>query len=238
MFTVLPTFRSHPAALRGARTLAATFATVLLAVPAVGRAQAAAGRAARPAAVVADTAVLAGGCFWGVEGVFEHVAGVLSVTSGFATGAPRADAMPVSYERVSSGRTPYAEAVRVVYDPRRVSYAQLLQLFFTVAHDPTEVDRQGPDVGPQYRSAVFTRDDAQRQAATAAIARLTAAHTYPRPIATRVEPLAGFHEAEAYHQNYMALHPDAPYIVVNDAPKLVRLKREYPAMYREPAATR
>lgn len=211
------------------RAAASVLAALALAAGAAG-AQRTARAAARPAA---DTAVFAGGCFWGVEGLFEHVDGVLSATSGFATGAAREAATPVSYDRVSTGRTGYAEAVRVVYDPARVTYAQLLQLFFTVAHDPTEVDRQGPDVGPQYRSAVFTRDDAQRRAAAAAVARLEAARTYARPVATRVEPLAAFREAEPYHQDYMARHPDAPYIVVNDAPKLARLKREYPALYRE-----
>jgi peptide-methionine (S)-S-oxide reductase len=192
--------------------------------------------AVRPTPVAAlDTAVLAGGCFWGVEGLFEHVDGVRAVTSGFATAA-RDAAAPVSYEQVSTGLTGYAEAVQVVYDPARVSYAQLLHLFFTVAHDPTEVDRQGPDVGPQYRSAVFVRDDAQRRGVQAALARLRADRTYPRPVATRVEPLAAYHEAEPYHQDYMARNPDAPYIVAHDAPKLARFRREYPALYRARAA--
>lgn len=182
-----------------------------------------------PAVVARDTAVFAGGCFWGVEGVFEHVRGVVDATSGYAAAG---QAPSVGYEDVSTGRTPYAESVRVIYDPRQVSYAQLLEVFFTVAHDPTTKDRQGPDVGPQYRSAVFYRDDAQRRAAAAYIAALGSAHAFPRPVVTEVSPLGTFRVAEAYHQGYMARHPESPYITANDAPKLVALQRKFPARYR------
>ena len=202
----------------------------LLAVPALAGARPA-GRAAptappKPAAL--DTAVFAGGCFWGVEAVFEHVRGVESAVSGYAGGT--ADAP--SYDAVSTGGTGHAESVRVVYDPSRVSYAQLLQVFFTVAHDPTELNRQGPDVGTQYRSAVFYRTPAQKQALEAYVAGLRATRAFPRPIVTQLAPLGRFHEAEAYHQGYLARHPDQPYIVVNDLPKLDALKKRFPALYR------
>ena len=177
-----------------------------------------------------DTAVFAGGCFWGVEAVFEHVKGVTTAISGYAGGKV---ASP-SYEQVSSGTTGHAESVQVVYDPSLVSYDQLLQVFFAVAHDPTELDRQGPDVGSQYRSAVFYRNDAQRDAAKRYIAKLEAAHMYHNPIVTEVAPLGRFNEAEAYHQDYLAHHPHQPYIVINDMPKLEALQREFPALYRIP----
>jgi peptide-methionine (S)-S-oxide reductase len=177
-----------------------------------------------------DTAVFAGGCFWGIEGVFRHVKGVSSAVSGFAGGTMTSP----SYEDVSSGATGHAESVQVVYDPGAITYAQLLQVFFTVAHDPTQLNRQGPDVGTQYRSAVFYRNAAQQKAAESYVAQLAQARTYPKPIVTQIVPLAAFYPAEAYHQNYMALHPDQPYIVYNDAPKVVRLKQEFPALYREP----
>jgi peptide-methionine (S)-S-oxide reductase len=175
------------------------------------------------------TAVFAGGCFWGVEAVFDHVKGVVSAESGYAGGAV---ASP-SYELVSSGTTGHAESVRVVYDPSVVSYAELLQVFFTVAHDPTEKNRQGPDVGPQYRSAVFYRNAAQKQAAEAYIVALGREKLYRAPIVTEVVPLRAFYPAEAYHQDYLEHHPDSPYIVINDAPKLVHLKTQYPALWRE-----
>ena len=177
-----------------------------------------------------DTAVFAGGCFWGVEAVFDHLAGVLTAVSGYAGGHV---ASP-SYEEVSTGRTGHAESVMVVYDPARISYDQLLQVFFTVAHDPTQLDRQGPDVGTQYRSAVFYRSEAQHQAAERYLAKLRDAKVYPSPIVTEVTPLRGFNRAEDYHQDYLVHHPSQPYIVINDAPKLVALRRLFPSLYRQP----
>jgi peptide-methionine (S)-S-oxide reductase len=183
-----------------------------------------------PAGIVAgtDTAVFAGGCFWGVEAVFEHLTGVSSAVSGYAGGTL---ASP-SYEEVSTGRTGHAESVMVVYDPARISYDQLLQVFFTVAHDPTQLDRQGPDVGTQYRSAVFYRNAAQRAAAEGYIAKLRDAKIYPGPIVTEVTALNAFHPAEDYHQDYLVHHPNQPYIVINDAPKLEELRRRFPNLYR------
>jgi peptide-methionine (S)-S-oxide reductase len=177
-------------------------------------------------------AVFAGGCFWGVEGVFEHLKGVKSATSGYAGGSV---ASP-SYEQVSSGETGHAESVRVVYDPAVISYEQLLEVFFTVAHDPTQLNGQGPDEGTQYRSIVFYTDDAQRQSAEAYVAKLRAAKTFPAPIVTQITPLRAFYQAEGYHQHYMALHPYQPYIVFNDAPKVAHLRKAFPALYREPPA--
>jgi peptide-methionine (S)-S-oxide reductase len=184
-----------------------------------------------PTGVVAssDTAVFAGGCFWGVEAVFEHVKGVASANSGYAGGS----APSPTYEQVSSGDTGHAEAVLVVYDPAQISYDQLLQIFFTVAHDPTQLNRQGPDVGSQYRSAVFYRSAAQRQATERYIAKIREARLYRGAIVTEVAPLQAFHAAEAYHQNYLVRHPTQPYIVINDAPKLEHLRRQFPALYRE-----
>jgi peptide-methionine (S)-S-oxide reductase len=176
-----------------------------------------------------DTAVFAGGCFWGVEAVFEHLNGVSTAISGYAGGRVEAP----SYEQVSTGTTGHAESVLVVYDPSRISYDQLLQVFFAVAHDPTELDRQGPDVGTQYRSAIFYRNDAQRDAAERYIAKLRDAKVYRDPIVTEVTALNGFNPAEAYHQNYLVNHPHQPYIVINDAPKLEALRRQFPALYRE-----
>ena len=175
-----------------------------------------------------DTAVFAGGCFWGIEGVFEHVKGVISATAGYAGGTVPAP----SYEEVSSGSTGHAESVRVIFDPARITYAQLLQVFFLVAHDPTELDRQGPDVGTQYRSLVFYRNDTQQKTADAYLAELEHTKAYGGPIVTKLEPLAAFYPAEEYHQHYMALHPDAPYIVYNDAPKLIQLRQRFPAWYQ------
>jgi peptide-methionine (S)-S-oxide reductase len=175
-----------------------------------------------------DTAVFAGGCFWGVEAVFEHLRGVSAASSGYAGGS----ASSPSYEEVSSGSTGHAEAVLVVYDPAQISYDQLLQVFFTVAHDPTQLNRQGPDVGTQYRSAVFYRSAAQRQATESYIAKIRDARLYRGAIVTEVAPLRAFHTAEAYHQDYLVRHPTQPYIVINDAPKLEHLRREFPALYR------
>jgi peptide-methionine (S)-S-oxide reductase len=176
-----------------------------------------------------DTAVFAGGCFWGVEAVFEHLKGVSSATSGYAGGS----APSPSYEQVSSGTTGHAEAVLVVYDPAQISYDQLLQVFFTVAHDPTQLNRQGPDVGTQYRSAVFYRNDAQRQATERYITKIRQAKLYRDAIVTEVAALEAFHTAEAYHQNYLVRHPNQPYIVINDLPKLEHLRRQFPGLYRD-----
>ena len=175
-----------------------------------------------------DVAVFAGGCFWGVEAVFEHVRGVKSVVSGYAGGTR----LTARYPIVASGTTGHAEAVRVVYDPREVSYGQLLKVFFAVAHDPTQLNRQGPDRGTQYRSQVFATSAAQQQAARDYIARLDDAGVFKRPIVTRVEPLQAFYKAESYHQDYLRRHPDEAYIVHHDLPKLAALEREFPALWR------
>ena len=174
-----------------------------------------------------ETAVLAGGCFWGMEGVFEHVKGVNQVVSGYAGGS----AADASYDKVSSEGTGHAEAVKISYDPSQISYAQLLQVFFTVAHDPTEVNRQGPDSGTSYRSAIFPQSAAQERFARAFIARLNGAHLYKARIATRIEH-GGFYPAEAYHQGFYRKHPTYPYIVVNDRPKVAALQRKFPAFYK------
>ena len=179
-------------------------------------------------AAASDTAVFAGGCFWGVEAVFESLEGVTDAVSGYAGGS---DASP-SYDKVSSGTTGHAESVRVVYDPSRISYDQLLQVFFTVAHDPTQLNRQGPDVGTQYRSAVFYRSPAQREAAERYIGKLRDGKVWPGKIVTEVSALRGFHPAEEYHQNYLVRHPTQPYIVVNDMPKLEELRKRYPDLVR------
>jgi len=184
--------------------------------------------AATPAAAAkTETAVLAGGCFWGMESVFEHVKGVTDVVSGYAGGSS-GDA---NYEKVSSEGTSHAEAVRISYDPAQISYAKLLQIYFTVAHDPTQVNRQGPDVGRSYRSAIFPQSPQQAAFAKAFIARLNAAHAYKAPIATKVES-GGFFPAEAYHQGFARKHPYFPYIVVNDRPKIVALKNKFPSLYK------
>ena len=171
------------------------------------------------------TAVLAGGCFWGIEGVFENVAGVRSVTAGYAGGS--ADA--ATYDSVSGGRSGHAEAVRIVYDPRTVSYGTLLRIFFSVAHDPTQLNRQGPDHGPQYRSAIFPQNAEQRRVAAAYIQQLRAARRFQRPIVTAIES-GGFFPAEAYHQDFMRRNPRHPYIVANDAPKLRDLRATFPRL--------
>jgi peptide-methionine (S)-S-oxide reductase len=176
-----------------------------------------------------DTAVFAGGCFWGIEGVYEHVKGVLYAESGYAGGS----VVSPSYEQVSSGDTGHAESVRVVFDPSKVSYGQLLQIFFSVAHDPTQLNRQGPDHGTQYRSAIFYRTPQQKQVAEAYVAQLTAAKTYSHPIVTQIAPLHTFYLAESYHQDYMAHNPRAYYIVVNDAPKVEHLREQFPALYKQ-----
>lgn len=174
-----------------------------------------------------QTAVLAGGCFWGVEGVFEHVRGVTRVVSGYSGG----EADTASYRQVTSGRTGHAESVQISYDPARVSYGQLLKVFFSVAHDPTELNRQGPDTGPQYRSAIFYANADQKRVADLYVAQLQKARAFPRPIVTQVVPLKAFYDAEGYHQDYLVRHPDQPYIVINDLPKIANLKRQLPSLY-------
>jgi peptide-methionine (S)-S-oxide reductase len=175
-----------------------------------------------------ETAVLAGGCFWGIEAVFEHVKGVTSAKSGYSGGA----AGTAQYEKVSSGRTGHAEAVQITFDPSQVSYGQLLKVFFSVAHDPTELNRQGPDSGTQYRSAIFYANEEQKRVAQAYIDQLNQAKVFPRAIVTQVVPLEAFYEAEGYHQDYLAHHPDEPYIVINDMPKVENLRKQLPELYK------
>jgi peptide-methionine (S)-S-oxide reductase len=176
-----------------------------------------------------ESAVFAGGCFWGIQAVFQHVKGVVSATSGYSGG----EAKTAEYETVSTGRTGHAESVRVVYDPSQVTYGELLRVFFSVAHDPTELNRQGPDEGTQYRSAIFYGNDDQKKIADAYIAQLDSAKVWRNRIVTQVVPLKAFYPAEAYHQNYAANHPMNMYIVVNDAPKVGNLRKEFPELYTE-----
>jgi peptide-methionine (S)-S-oxide reductase len=180
------------------------------------------------AAPTEQTAVFAGGCFWGVDAVFKHVKGVLNVESGYAGG----NAATAHYEMVSEGNTGHAESVRVRFDPARISYQQLLQVFFSVAHDPTELNRQGPDSGTQYRSAIFYTSAEQQKIAQSYIRQLTSAHQFSAPIVTQVVPLPQFYPAEDYHQNYLALHPYQPYIVFNDMPKVGQLQKQFPGLYQ------
>ena len=188
-------------------------------------------RTAHSAQPTTETAVFSGGCFWGVQAVFEHVKGVIRAESGY-TGGKAGDA---DYETVSTGRTGHAESVRVVYDPAAVSYQQLLDVFFQVAHDPTQLNRQGPDHGTQYRSAIWYTTPVQRAVAVEYIARLNRSGTLDGPVVTTVKPLDGFYAAEDYHQDYYVKHPDSPYIVYNDVPKVEALKREFPGLWREAA---
>ena len=176
-----------------------------------------------------ETAVFAGGCFWGVQGVFQHTRGVLNAVSGYAGG----DAASANYNTVSTGRTGHAESVQVTYDPKQVSYGQLLRIFFSVAHDPTTLNRQGPDTGPQYRSALFVTGPEQKRVAESYIAQLDAAKVFPSRIVTQVVPLTAFHPAEAYHQDYATRHPQQPYIATFDLPKIANLKATMPDLYRE-----
>lgn len=180
------------------------------------------------AAPAEQTAVFAGGCFWGVDAVFKHVKGVTGVVSGYAGG----NASTAHYEMVSEGNTGHAESVQVRFNPALVPYQQLLQVFFSVAHDPTELNRQGPDTGSQYRSAIFYTSTEQQQAAQSYIHKLTVERAFSAPIVTQVVPLQQFYPAEEYHQNYLALHPYQPYIVFNDMPKLEQLRKQYPALYQ------
>jgi peptide-methionine (S)-S-oxide reductase len=174
------------------------------------------------------SAVFAGGCFWGVDAVFKHVRGVTNVVSGYSGGS----AATAKYMIVGTGATGHAESVKVTYDPSKVDYAELLKVFFSVAHDPTQLNRQGPDVGSQYRSAIFYANGQQKELAERYIAQLDAARAFGKPIVTQVVPLDKFYPAEDYHQNYLALHPEQPYIVYNDLPKLAELKKEFPAWYK------
>jgi peptide-methionine (S)-S-oxide reductase len=179
-----------------------------------------------------EVAVLAGGCFWGVQGVFQHVEGVRNAVSGYAGGA----AHTARYRTVGSGRTGHAEAVAVSFDPGVISYGEILRIFFSAAHDPTQLDRQGPDFGPQYRSAIFPRDPGQARIARAYVAQLDATGLYHAPVVTTIEPGRAFYPAEDYHQDYLTLNPTQPYIVHNDLPKLERLKRLFPEVWRDDPA--
>ena len=174
-----------------------------------------------------QTAVFAGGCFWGVEAVFENIKGVTDVKSGYAGGTAKS----ANYDDVSGGNTQHAEAVKVTFDPVKVTYAQLLNVFFTVAHNPTELNRQGPDTGPQYRSAIFFTDEDQQKQAAAHIAELDKSKAWPKPVVTQVVPLTKFYVAETYHQDYLVRNPTQPYIVVHDMPKLEELKKKFPELY-------
>jgi peptide-methionine (S)-S-oxide reductase len=176
-----------------------------------------------------QTVVIAGGCFWGVQGVFQHTAGVVNAVSGYAGG----NKSTADYSMVSTGTTGHAESVQVKYDPKKISYGKILQIFFSVAHDPTQLNRQGPDSGTQYRSAIFTTNDEQKKVTDAYIAQLNAAKVYPKPIVTKVGPLEGFFPAEAYHQDYLTLHPNQPYIAYNDIPKVENLKKIFAENYIE-----
>jgi peptide-methionine (S)-S-oxide reductase len=174
-----------------------------------------------------QTAVVAGGCFWGIQAVFQHVKGVISATSGYAGGSSKT----AEYEIVSTGQTGHAESVQVTYDPSQITYGELLRVFFSVAHDPTQLNRQGPDQGSQYRSVIFYTSDEQKRIAEAYIAQLDKAKIFPHPIVTQVVGLKAFYPAEGYHQNYATNHPDDPYIMFNDAPKVTHLRQQFPDLY-------
>jgi len=176
-----------------------------------------------------QTAVVSGGCFWGIQAVFQHVKGVKNATSGYSGGS----AATAEYEVVSTGETGHAESVKISFDPTQISYGKLLKVFFSVAHDPTQLNRQGPDTGSQYRSVIFYANEEQKQIAEAYISQLEQAKSFPRPIVTQVVPLKAFYAAEAYHQNYATLHPDNPYIAINDAPKVEHLRQQFPDLYKE-----
>ena len=182
---------------------------------------------AKASAPAKETVVVAGGCFWGIQAVFQHVKGVQNATSGYSGGTVKNP----DYETVSSGHTGHAESVQVVFDPSKITYGELLRVFFSVALDPTEVNRQGPDDGTQYRSVIFYGNDQQKHIAEAYIAQLNEAKIFSRPIATQVVPLTAFYQAEGYHQNYAQIHPNDPYIMFNDAPKVANLRREFPDLY-------
>src|SRR6201986_2968834 len=179
-------------------------------------------------AQTSEVAVIAGGCFWGVQGVFQHVAGVTNAVSGYAGG----DKATAHYEMTSNGDTGHAESVQITYDPRKITYGRILQVYFSVAHDPTELNRQGPDEGTQYRSAIFPVNDEQARVAKAYIAQLNSSHAYAAPVVTTIEPGKTFYRAEDYHQDFLAKNPGYPYIVYNDLPKISNLKRLFPAFYK------
>jgi peptide-methionine (S)-S-oxide reductase len=189
--------------------------------------------AASPAKTGAQTVVLAGGCFWGVQAVYQHTKGVIAAVSGYAGG----EKQTAHYETVGTGRTGHAESVSVTFDPQQISYGKILQIYFSVAHNPTELNYQGPDVGTQYRSAIFYADDEQKNFAKAYIAELDKAHVFPGPIVTQLEPLHGFYPAENYHQDFAVLHPSYPYIVFNDLPKVDNLSKLFKSDYRETPVT-
>lgn len=173
--------------------------------------------------------MLSGGCFWGIQAVYQHTRGVISATSGYAGGS----ANTARYEQVGTGNTGHAESVRLVYDPAKITYGQILMIFLSVAHNPTELNKQGPDWGTQYRSSIFYANDEQRKIAAAYLAQIESAKVYPQKIVTQLAPLNGFYPAEAYHQDYVKHHPGNPYIAINDLPKIANLKREFPELYRE-----
>lgn len=208
-------------------SLLATTACNARANPAAAAVPAPAVDAPRASAPGQQTTVFSGGCFWGVQAVFQHVKGVITATSGYSGGK----AKTAEYEFVSTGETGHAESVQIVYDPSQITYGELLRVFFSVAHDPTQLNRQGPDEGTQYRSAIFYANDEQRRIAQAYIAQLDQARVFSGPIVTQVAPLQAFYPAEAYHQNYAALHPNQPYIVFNDAPKVAHLRQVFPDLY-------
>jgi peptide-methionine (S)-S-oxide reductase len=189
--------------------------------------------AATPTSTSAQTVVLAGGCFWGVQGVFEHTKGVTRAVSGYSGGKKET----AHYEMVGTERTGHAESVQVTYDPKQISYGKILQIYFSVAHNPTELNYQGPDRGPSYRSAIFYANEDQKRVAEAYIAQLEKAHVFASPIVTKLEPLTGFYPAEDYHQDFLVLHPSYPYIVFNDAPKVENLKRLFADNYRDVPVT-
>ncbi|MBB5222065.1 peptide-methionine (S)-S-oxide reductase [Amaricoccus macauensis] len=215
----------------GAIALAGGFAAMLMVAPVTGRAEEGIALPAptldQPAAPGREVAVLAGGCFWGIQGVFQRVKGVENALSGYAGG----DAKTAHYQAVGSGRTGHAESVEVTFDPAEISYGEILRVFLT-SHDPTELNRQGPDVGTQYRSTIFPQSPEQAKVAKAYIDQLDAAGVYAEKVATTIEPGAAFYPAEGYHQNYLTLNPTQPYIVINDLPKLAALERLFPALYR------
>jgi len=217
--------------------LSVVVVVVLAAVGIYGGAKAS-GKAPVPAAATDDalasapgkqTAVFAGGCFWGTQSVFERVKGVIDTTAGYAGGS----ASTATYDQVTTETTGHAESVRVVYDPSKITYGQLLRVFFSVAHDPTQLNRQGPDVGTSYRSAIFYSSEEQQRIAQAYIAQLDAAHVFPKPIVTQVTPLKGFYDAESYHQDYALHNPDNPYILVCDRPKVEALKQQFPELFQD-----
>jgi peptide-methionine (S)-S-oxide reductase len=218
---LLPAFAAAALAATGIVTLGRSAESVRLTPPpAVDE--------AKPAAPARETAVVAGGCFWGVQGVFQHVKGVVNAVSGYAGG----EKDTAEYETVSTGETGHAESVRITFDPSEITYGRILQIYFSVAHDPTELNRQGPDVGTQYRSAIFPQTAEQARIAKDYIAEIDAAKVFAAPLATRIEPDRAFFPAEAYHQDYLTLHPEQPYIAFNDIPKVEALKKVFPEVYR------